>query len=200
MNQPALLDILKEVGNIAAGCSGTALSELLKKKISLEVPVVDIIVAYPENLKIKTEGERVVAISSKILTGLEGEVIFFLKEKESFRLIDLSMGMKKIPESYTRIFTQMGISLLKEVGNIVICSHLSTLGFFLKKILIPSFPVFLSGFVDEVLNITLSFYQEEDYAYLIETIFTVEEEKIKGSFYFLLPPQTAKLVTENLSS
>jgi len=199
MNQSALLDILKEVGNIAAGSSGTALSELLKKRINLEVPVVDIIIAYPENLKIKTEGERVVAVFSKILAGLEGEVVFFLREKEAFRLIDLSMKTEE-RENHIRIFTEMSVSLLKEVGNIVICSYLSTLGLFLKKILIPSFPVFLSGFVDEVLNITLSFYQEEDYAYLIESIFTVEEEKIKGSFYFLLSPHTAKLVTENLSS
>ena len=199
MNQSALLDILKEIGNIAAGSSGTALSELLKKRISLEVPVVDIIIAYPENLKIKTEGERVVAIFSKILAGLGGEVIFFLREKEAFRLIDLSTKTEE-RENQIRIFTEMSISLLKEVGNIVICSYLNALGFFLKKILIPSFPVFLSGFVDEVLNVTLSFYQEEDYAYLIETIFAIEEEKIKGSFYFLLSPQTAKLVTENLSS
>ncbi|OQX88046.1 MAG: hypothetical protein B6D55_01325 [Candidatus Omnitrophica bacterium 4484_70.2] len=199
MDQSALLDILKEIGNIAAGSSGTALSELLKKRISLEVPVVDIIIAYPENLKIKTEGERVVAIFSKILAGLGGEVIFFLREKEAFRLIDLSTKTEE-RENQIRIFTEMSISLLKEVGNIVICSYLNALGFFLKKILIPSFPVFLSGFVDEVLNVTLSFYQEEDYAYLIETIFAIEEEKIKGSFYFLLSPQTAKLVTENLSS
>jgi len=191
------LDILKELGNIAAGHGGTALSEILGRRISLEVPVVDVITC--ENLsKAKLEGENVMVVSSKILTGLRGEVVFFLKEKEAFRLIDISVKAKEILlGKKTYVFTEAGISLIKEVGSVVISSYLNTLGLFLKKVIIPSFPILLSGSIDEILGITLSFYKrEEDYAYLIETIFKVENEEGSGSFYFILPPQTASSLTQ----
>lgn len=191
------LDILKELGNIAAGHGGTALSEILGRRIDLEVPVVDIITC--ENLsKVKLEGENVMVISSKILTGLKGEVVFFLKEKEAFKLIDLSAKAKEaILGRKTYVFTEIGISLIKEIGSVAICSYLSTLGLFLKKVIVPSFPILLSGSFDEILGITLSFYKkEEDYAYLIETIFKIEDEGSGGSFYFILPPQTAASLTQ----
>ncbi len=191
------LDILKELGNIAAGHGGTALSEILKKKINLRVPVVDVITC--ESLsKTKLEGENVMVIFSKILTGLKGEVIFFLKEKEAFRLIDLSARAREaLLGKKTYVFTEAGISLIKEIGSVAINSYLSTLGLFLKRVIVPSFPILLSGSVDEILGITLSFYKkEEDYVYLIETIFKVEDEEENGSFYFILPPQTANSLTQ----
>ena len=191
------LDILKELGNIAAGHGGAALSEILKKKINLEVPVVDVITC--ESLsKTKLEGENVMVIFSKILTGLKGEVIFFLKEKEAFRLIDLSAKAREVLlGKKTCVFTEAGISLIKEIGSVVINTYLNTLGLFLKRVIVPSFPTLLSGSVDEILGITLSFYkEEEDYVYLIETIFKVEDEEENGSFYFILPPQTANSLTQ----
>jgi len=52
------LDILKEVGNIAAGHGGVALSEILDKKIILEVPSVEIISAQrvPKSMNLEKLG------------------------------------------------------------------------------------------------------------------------------------------------
>jgi len=128
------LDILKEVGSIAAGHGGVALSEILDKKVILEVPSVEIISAQrvPKSMNLEKLG---IAVFFQLLVGLQGKVIFILDEKNAFKLVDLSYKIRDLKRE-PGIITEVSLSLIKEVGNIVVCSYLNALSLTLKRITI----------------------------------------------------------------
>ncbi|MCD6583993.1 MAG: chemotaxis protein CheC [Candidatus Omnitrophica bacterium] len=188
------LDILKEVGTIAAGHSSVALSEILDKKIILDVPSAEIISAQrvPQSMTLEKLG---IAVFFQLLVGLQGKVIFILDEKNAFRLIDLSYKIRDLKRE-PGIITEVSLSLIKEIGNIVVCAYLNALSLTLKRIIVPPLPTLLSGSLEDILQIVFSGY-EEDYAYIIETSFKEPQESIQGFFYLILTPEAAKDIRES---
>ena len=188
------LSILKEVGSIAAGHSAMALSEILGKKISLNVPSTDIIACQrlPANIKLQKTG---IGVFSKVLVGLQGEVAFVLDEANIYKLIDMSY---RLPDEnkHPGIMTEMSLSLIKEIGNVIIASYLNALSLVLKRMIIPSIPTLISGSIGEILNIILSPYAGEEFSFLVETNFENQGSSIKGSFYLVITPNTAKDISD----
>ena len=184
------LDILKEVGTTAAAYGSIALSGILGKKITLNVPSIDIIPCL--NIEKRLSFERIViSLQSRILSGIEGKIIFLLGEKDVYKLVDLyykpTDEIKK--ES---IFTEMGVSLIKEIGGVIISAYVSALGHFLKRLIIPSLPIFINAPLEDVIRIVSTTYTEEEYIMLIESIFEETKEGIKGNFWLVLTPQAVK--------
>ena len=188
------LSILKEVGSIAAGHSAMALSEILGKKISLNVPSTDIVACQklPVDMRLQKTG---IGVFSKVLVGLQGEVAFVLDEANIYKLIDMSY---RLPDEnkHPGIMTEMSLSLIKEIGNVIIASYLNALSLVLKRMIIPSIPTLISGSVGEILNIILSPYAGEDFSFLVETNFENQGSSIKGSFYLVITPATAKDISD----
>jgi len=187
------MDILKEVGNTAAAHGSIALSEILGKKIKLHLPIVDIIPCKNIEKPIPQEGMSM-TLQTQLLSGLEGKIVFILEEKQAYKLIDIchtGKGVKK-----TGVFTEMGMSLIKEVGNIVIASYISALGFFLKKLIIPSLPILINAPLQEIIKLVVAGYGEEDYILVVESVFEESENKIRGNFWLLLTPNSAKEIKE----
>jgi chemotaxis protein CheC len=182
------MDILKEVGSIAAAHGGIALSEILGRKISLEVPSVDV-VACTEVCRRVTTGKLGVAVFTKI-TELDGELAFILDEKSAFKLVDLSY--KIMPDDKrSGVLTELGMSFIKEVGNMIIGYYISALSVMLKSLILPMIPTLISGPLDQIMDTILSCHGEEEYAVLMEAVFEEPSEHIKGSFYLLLTPKAA---------
>lgn len=188
------LDILKEVGSISSCYGSTALSEILGKKISLSLVSTEIISSemVSQNVKLEHMG---LAVFSKILVGLEGEVAFILDEKNVFTLVDLSYKIKQ-EEKNMGVLTEMGLSLIKEIGNIIIGSYITALGLLLKRLILSPVPTLLNGSINDLLNIILSLSGGKSYSCLIEAVFEEPEKKIKGSFYLVLTPKAVKDIRE----
>jgi chemotaxis protein CheY-P-specific phosphatase CheC len=83
------------------------------------------------------------------------------------------------------------MSLIKEIGSIVIAAYVSALSIMFKRLILPPPPTLISGAIEEILSIIISAYRDEDYALFIESVFEEPEEKIKGSFYLVLTPDAA---------
>jgi chemotaxis protein CheC len=132
-----------------------------------------------------------IAVFSKVLVGLQGEVAFVLDEKNASGIIDLSYKLKD-EDKRAGVLTEMGLSLIKEVGNVVIGSYLNALSLMFRRIIVPSLPTMVSGLMDDILNILLSSYDEKDESYVVETTFVVPNGGLKGSFYFFITPSTVK--------
>ena len=94
-------------------------------------------------------------------------------------------------------WTEMSISALKEVGNILASAYLSALGNLLNKTLIPSVPLLaydMAGAVVDHVLIELS--QSGDFVMMIETDFGGEPDQdlaIKGHFFLLPDPATLNI-------
>ncbi len=188
------LNILREVGSIATAHGSIALSEILGTRINLSVPSTDIVSCLGVSTKINTQ-QIGIAVTAKFLTGLKGKVAFLLDEKNAFKLIDLSYGIKEEDKKVSAL-TEIGLSLIKEIGSIVIGAYTSALSMMLKRLILPPPPTLISGSIEEILTMLLSEYKDKDYAMLIEAIFEEVEQNIKGGFYLVLTPEAASEITE----
>lgn len=186
------MDILKEVGTTAAAHGSIALSEILGRKITLRLPSVGLLKSENAVTKVSIEG-MVVTLQTRILSGLDGKVIFFLEEDSAFKLIDMCYK-KKEDTKKIGIFTEMGMSVIKEVGNIIIASYISSLGFFAKRLIIPSFPMLINAPFAEVVNVLTTGYEKESYILLVEAIFEEEKQQIKGNFWLVITPESADVI------
>lgn len=80
----------------------------------------------------------------------------------------------------------MGISVIKEVGSIVISSYVSALSMILQKLIIPSIPTLSSGPLHEIMRIAIGSSSDAECILLIEAVFEETQGNIKGSFYLVL--------------
>lgn len=188
------LDILKEVGSIAAGHGGIALSEILGTKIGLSIPSLDIIPGGTFLKKMPSE-QVVISVSSHILSGLAGDIIFVMDEKSAFKLIDMCYRLKQ-EDRKSGVLTELGISVIKEVGSVVISSYIGALGIMLKTLIIPSIPSLVSGPIQQIISMALTSYSGEEFILLVEAIFDEPNEKIKGSFFLVLSPEAMKSIQD----
>jgi chemotaxis protein CheC len=189
------MDILREVGSIAAGHGSIALSEMLGRKLDLELPSLDMVSAKSIIDKIQAD-QIVISVACNILSGIKGEIIFVLDEKSAFKLIDLCYRAHP-DEKKGGLFTEMGLSLIKEVGNIIISSYVGALSMILKTVVIPSIPTLVSGSLQQVLSMVVSPYSTDCSILLVEAIFVEPQAKISGKFYLVLNAETIKTVQDS---
>ncbi len=187
------LDILKEIGSISAGQGSVALSEILGRRINLTVPSLET-VSSSEACKKLSDDQIVISIYSSILTGIQGKILFLLEEKSAFKLVDLCYSKVSHDDKRSSLFTEMGMSLIKEVGNVVTSSFVGALSMILKILIIPSIPTLSSGPAKQILSMASS--SGEDFVLFIETVFEEPQQKITGSFYLVLDPNTAKFIQD----
>lgn len=181
------LDILREVGSIISAHGSIALSKILGKKITISIPIADFISSRAVLNKISSNQIGIAVISS-LVTGLKGRVAFLLDEKNAFKVVDMSY---KIPseEKQAGMLTEMGLSLIKEIGNIVIGAGTNALSIILRVPILTVPPTLISGSIEEILRIALFPTGEEGFSLLIEV--EEPEGKIKGGFYLVLTSEAA---------
>jgi len=182
------MDILQEVSSIAAAHGSMALSDMLKAKINLNIP--NITTAKPSELFKKIGIEKpVISVQSKILTGTHGSVILILEEKSAFELINLCYTHD---ENSKETFTEIGFSVIKEIGNIVIGAYVGALSVILKHPIIPSIPTLVCGPLKDALSTLMNAYEDEKYVLLIEAFFEEADKRVSGKLYFVLTPKTVE--------
>ncbi|MFS0865083.1 chemotaxis protein CheC [Fredinandcohnia sp. 179-A 10B2 NHS] len=188
------IDILKEIGNIGAGHSATALSKLLNRKIDMQVPNVKI-VSFDEMMELAGGPDNIVASVFLRLEGdVPGNMFFILQLPHATKLIQDLLGDKEF--SFEGIQqSDLGLSAFQELGNILSGSYLTSLSDFTKLHLMPSVPALSIDMAGAIIGSgLLELSQVSDYAIVIDTVISEaemnEENSVNGHF-FLLPDPNA---------
>ncbi|MFA5363060.1 MAG: chemotaxis protein CheC [Candidatus Omnitrophota bacterium] len=185
------LDILTEVGTTCVSHGSTALSEILGKRIDIQMPSVRIVKNNAE-IDILEAGKNVTGVLSHLLTGLKGNVMVIFDEKSSFQLIDLTIT-SPVESNRSGDLTEIGISGIKEVGHVIISSYINALGLILNRLIICSVPTLINGGLRDIVNMAAFSCETDDKSILlIEAVFEEHQHKIKGSFYLLLNHDAVK--------
>ncbi len=180
------LDILKEIGNIGAGNAATAFSALLAKPIEMTVPSVRI-VSFQEITELVGGAEEVVAATFLRIEGeVPGSMFLIVPEDEAVQLIyDLTGESSKIG------YSEMGLSSLQELGNILAGSYLSALSDFTNLNIQPSVPSLTIDMAGAILSFgLLEISRVGDFAIVIDTEIrevTNEYGYASTGQFFLLP-------------
>ena len=175
-------DVLKELGNIGAGNATTALATMLGCKIDMKVPQVRLLEFKEVGSAIGGEEQIMTGVYLAVEGDITGSIMFLLPTQAARHLIGKLMGM--VPEGDT--FSEMELSALKEIGNIITGSYLNSLSTMTNLKILPSVPELAIDMAGAILSVpAIEFGTMGDNILLIETQFTDDQDM---SGYFILVP------------
>jgi chemotaxis protein CheC len=188
------VDLLREFANIGCGNAITALSQLLKRKVTVRVPEVRLL-SIPQVPDVVGGPEtQVVALLFRIYGKAKGSILILFSRESALVLIH-GLLSKDTGDS---IFHEMEASTLKEVGNILTAAYLNAMGQVLKTVLIPSVPGLAMDMAGAVLDsVLIELSEKSEKAVLIETEF-MAPSKITGHFLLFPDPESLQLIFEKL--
>jgi|LSQX01.1.fsa_nt_gb chemotaxis protein CheC len=178
------LDILKEMANIGAGNSATALSELINKRVNMNVPEVRVV---PFNELDEAVGgvETLVAGIYMEFTGeIDGTIIFILDSSSAF---NMKSFFKDIPGiSLEKDISEFDVSFFKEVGNILAGAYLKALNGLTGLQAKHSVPLFAYDMIGAIMSVPfIEFGKIGEQAVFIDTEFTEGSKIVKGHFFII---------------
>lgn len=182
------LDVLKEVGNIGAGHAATALSTLLDKPIDMLVPRVRMVQFERISDSVGGAEEVVLAIFLRVEGDAPGNMFFILNLESATKMLRHLIG---IHEPLGEGYSELELSALNEIGNILAGSYLSSLADFTRLNMSPTVPSLAIDMAGAILSYgLLQFGQMGDHALLIDTKFMEGENVVQGHFLLIPDPES----------
>lgn len=176
-------DVLKEIGNIGAGNAMTALAQMLQSKVDMRVPQVRLL-DFSEVGELMGGEEQIMA---GVLLGVEGDIsgsMMFMVEENSARHLIQKITMGMLPEGLE--FEEMGLSAMKELGNIITGAYLNALSTLTNLKIFPTPPALTVDMAGAILSVpAIQFGIYGDKILLIQSQF-YDEVELDG--YFILIP------------
>jgi chemotaxis protein CheC len=177
------MDVLRELGNIGAGNATTALAQMLQCKVDMKVPQVKLLAFNEVGATMGGEEQIMVGIYLMVEGDITGSIMFLQKLESAKHLVSMLMGMEESKESE---FSEMELSALKEIGNIITASYLNSLSTITNLKIVPSIPDICIDMASAILSVpAIEFGALGDNILLIQTQFT-DEIELDG--YFVLIP------------
>lgn len=182
------MDVLREVGNIGAGHAATALSKLLGKPVDMSVPRVNVVPFDEIAEQVGGPEAVVVAVFLRVEGDAPGNLFFILSQTSAKQLL---LELVRIESPDGEPFTELEVSALSEIGNILAGSYLSSLADFTRLSLSPTVPGFAVDMAGPILAYgLLQFGDMGDRALLIETSFFDGIDRVEGNLFFIPDPES----------
>ncbi len=190
------LDALREISSIATGNAATSLSSMLDRNVDITIPniLIEPLKGIPDLLG---GDERAVTVIYFSVTGqISGSILLVFSPSDSFRLAELLTGQKA---NQIESLNEMGISALKELGNIITGSYVRVLANELKVKMTYTVPGFANDMMGAILdNILASLALEADTAIVVESEMTVRKELFRGHLILIMAPKAINTIIRAL--
>lgn len=175
------IDALGEVFNIGSGNAATALSWLLNKKVDMGVPNIEII--QLQEVMESDLNHEVIAVLVKVIGEAPGNILYVFDKKVAQEITEILI------ENYD-VFSEMGMSTMAEIGNIIASSYMNAIVSFTGLKMIPSVPAVTYDMFNAILTSTfIEAGQYDEYILDIETLFKGDNNcNVIGNFYYIPEP------------
>lgn len=176
-------DVLTEIGNIGAGNATTALSQLINARIDMRVPKVEML-SFADLAEVVGGAETLVAGILLTIDGdINGTMLFMLESSAAHLLVRQLIGSGNDEDA----FSEMEVSALQEIGNIISGAYLSAISTLTGLQITVSVPSLAFDMAGAILSVpAIEFGKLGDEALLIESQFKDMDVDISG--YFILIP------------
>lgn len=182
------MDVLREVGNIGAGNAATALSLLLNKPVDMAVPTVSFVPFEQIAERVGGAEAVVVAIFLRVEGEAPGNMFFILNREPAQRLLQDLLGFEA---ACSDEYSELELSALNEIGNILAGSYLSSLADFTGLSMSPTVPSLAVDMAGAILSYGLIQYGTMgDDALLIDTTFLEGLQEVEGHFFLIPDPES----------
>lgn len=182
------IDALKEIGNIGAGNAATALAQMVNSKIDMNVPQIAILPFNDVPELIGGADVHSAGIYLNVSGAAPTSILFLLTIDKACLLVDMLMA-RPVGTTNPENLSEMDISAMMEVGNIVSATYLNALSMFTQLNFTPSVPALGIDMAGAILGAILAQYGEVgDHVLLLDTLFKKEDQDVVGHFFLLPEP------------
>ncbi len=189
--QEIQVDALREVANIGAGHAATALSQLVDRRIMIDVPKVEICSIEQAANAVGHDNTVVAAILMHVLGDLTGRSLLMFEKTGALELVDMLLKRER---GQTKMLGELEQSSLKETGNILTGAYLNSLSAFMGLMLIPSVPSLAVDMCGAILTTAyLNFGQDRDRVIIMNTRFHFDPGDLTTAGHFVLLPDRPSL-------
>lgn len=189
------MDVLKEIGNIGAGHAATALSKMLDKQVDMNVPNAKLVPFDQITDSLGGEEQVVVAVYFRVLGDAPGNLFFVLTHDSAKKLLKGVIGLEVTADGYS----DLELSALSEVGNILAGSYLSSLSDFIKINMQPTVPALAIDMAGAIMSYGMIEYgQMGEQALFIDTMFMDGSEEVEGHFFLIPDPDSVSKIFQAL--
>lgn len=195
----AQLDALREIGNIGAGTAASALAQMTGRTVPMGVPTVTLLPV--EEVADRTgDAERVVAAMFLGVNGdVTGHMLFVMGEEAARDVVDALMGGMGRTGGGDGGFTEMELSALQEIANILTGSYLNALAQITGLRLEPTPPAVGVDFAGALVGAALvEVAMASETAILIETPLSDGDAASLGDVLFIPTSEALQTVLARL--
>jgi chemotaxis protein CheC len=193
---PMQLDALREVGSIGAGHAATALSQLVDRPVTLEVPTIEVVGVASVPHVFGGPEQLVFAVYSRLLGDVEGSVLFLVPREAALTLTDLLHGREV---GTATAFGADEEALLRHVASILISAYLAAIARMAGLDILPSSPAMAFDMAGALLEAVFAEVgMRADSAVLVRTLFLDEACSVEGALFFLPDPDSLTVMLERL--
>ena len=176
------LDILSEIGNIGAGNAATSLSVLINESVKITVPEVKIL-DYDGVINTIGDPEEL-GIASLIyyIGDIRGVVLFLLGYEDANSIADiLTYGMDDEVAKEGNLLSDMKLSTIREIGNILGSSYLGSISALTGLEVDISVPYVAVDMVGSIIGAPMfEFSIDNNKIMLIEESFVTDTTRLKS--------------------
>jgi len=177
-------DVLKEIGNIGVGNAIGALSEIICSEVKMTVPHVEFLNFNEVGCILGGEEEIVFGVLVMLSGEINGMMMFLLKPESARVLVN---GLMNTESTEIDDFSEIELSAISEIGNILCSSYLGAVSRFINKSVTPDPPILARDMAASILSVpAIEFSKMSDGVLLIDTVFETKEQNASG-FFFLVP-------------
>lgn len=183
--RPEQIDALREIGNIGAGNAATALSQMTGQPVHMGIPTVKLLAVEGIGEQIGA-GEEIVAAMFLGVTGdAPGHMLFVMSEGAAHNIVATLMGGMAV-SGEGEGFTEMELSALQEIGNIMTGSYLSALSQITGLRLEPTPPAVGVDMAGALIGAALAEVAMTcETALLLESVFSDGDGPSAGDFLYI---------------
>lgn len=190
------LDILKEIGTVGSGRAATALSELISKKVEINVPEVNLVPLENISNLLKDRDRLFFVIDMEITGEITGRIFLLFSPEDARHLAGSLLGK---PKEEIDLRDEMLQSSVKESANILCGSYISALADMTRLNILISSPSLAIDMVGAILDfIFIQIAQTTEEALIIKTDLKVSETSLEGLFLFFPSSESLNKIFEAL--
>lgn len=192
------LDYLSEMMNVGAGNAATALSQILRSDVELEIPQVHLL-APPEAVSILGDPTLPSACVRMSMVGdVQGDLYFIVPEQHRWGLAALAQeGMM----GYGSQDADTDLSAIQEIGNMTAGVYLSALYDFCRLRIHHTVPAVRVDMIQSLLDESLVTHGRDARGlFLIENVFISGQNRIR-TFFLMIPfPDSMTVLLDSIAS
>lgn len=183
------LDVLREIGNIGSGNAATSLATMLCSPVNVTVPAVRILDHATVSEALGGPENMLVGLLLTLSGDVTGMMMFLLEKDFAHMVLNTLLGQSF--SSFEEV-DEMGISALKEIGNIMAASFVNAISQLTNMVIDISVPDICIDMVGAMLSVPVIHYADisDKMIFIEDKFFSIGKS---ANSHILLMPDTESL-------